>query len=113
MSKGGPRLHALATYLKSLQALSYERLQRLLHDLFGLTLSQGALMNMFARTAPAFEQKRGQALAVLRQATSVASDETGVRIEGVNGYHWVFRCTEAVVHKPAPAQAGGGVFPLG
>lgn len=97
----GPRIHALATYLKSLQALSYERLQRLLHDLFGLTLSQGALMNMFARTAPAFEQKRDQALAVLRQAASVASDETGVRIEGVNGYHWVFRCKEAVVHKAA------------
>ena len=64
----GPRIHALATYLKSLQALSYERLQRLFLDLFGMRLSQGALMNMFARTAPAFEEKRGQALALLRQA---------------------------------------------
>ena len=97
----GPRIHALAIYLKSLQALSYERLQRLFDDLFGLTVSQGALMNMFARTAPAFEEKRGQALAVLRQANCVASDETGVRIEGVNAYHWVFRCKAAVVHKAA------------
>ena len=97
----GPRIHALAIYLKSLQALSYERLQRLFDDLFGLTVSQGALMNMFARAAPAFEKKRGQALVVLRQATCVASDETGVRIEGVNAYHWVFRCKAAVVHKAA------------
>ena len=35
----GPRLHAVATYLKTFQALSYERLQAALTDLFGLTLS--------------------------------------------------------------------------
>src|ERR671920_364431 len=34
----GPRLHAVATYLKTFQALSYERLQATLADLFGLTL---------------------------------------------------------------------------
>ena len=55
-------------------------------------------MNMFARTAHAFEAKKEQALAVLRQASFVASDETGVHIEGVNAYHWVFCCKSAVVH---------------
>ena len=35
----GPRLHAVATYLKTFQALSYERLQGALADLFGLTIS--------------------------------------------------------------------------
>jgi len=94
----GPRIHALAIYLKTRQALSYERLQQAFLDLFGLTISQGALMNMFARTARAFEEKKGQALAVLRKASFVASDETGVRIEGVNAYHWVFCCKSAVVH---------------
>jgi len=33
----GPRLHATAVYLKTFQALSYERLQAALSDLFGLT----------------------------------------------------------------------------
>jgi hypothetical protein len=28
-------------------------------NLFGLTISQGDLMNMFARTARAFEEKKG------------------------------------------------------
>src|ERR1019366_6954010 len=60
------RIHALAIYLKTRQALSYERLQQAFSDLFGLTISQGALMNMFARTARAFDEKKGQALAVLR-----------------------------------------------
>jgi len=94
----GPRIHALAIYLKTRHALSYERLQRLFVDLFGLSLSQGALMNMFSRTAPAFEERRNQALAVLRKADVVASDETGMRIEGVNGFHWVFCSDKAVVH---------------
>lgn len=95
----GPRIHALAIYLKTQQALSYERLQRLFLDLFGLTLSQGALMNMFSRTAAAFEEIRNTALTLLRAADVVASDETGMRIVGVNAYHWVFRCDCAVVHE--------------
>jgi transposase len=94
----GPRIHALAIYLKTRHALSYERLHQVFLDLFGLTISQGALMNMFARTARVFEEKKGQALAVLRKASFVASDETGVRIEGVNAYHWVFCSKSAVVH---------------
>ena len=39
----------------------------------------------------------------------VASDETGVRIEGSNAYHWVFRCTAAVVHHAAPTRAASVV----
>jgi transposase len=35
----GPRLHTVATYLKTFQALSYERLQAAFSGLFGLTLS--------------------------------------------------------------------------
>ena len=46
----GPRLHAVATYLKTFQALSYERLQATLAELFGLRLSQGGLMNLLRRT---------------------------------------------------------------
>ena len=45
----GTRLHAVATYLKTFQALSYERLQAALSDLFGPTLSQGGLMNLLRR----------------------------------------------------------------
>ena len=41
----------------------------------------------------------------LRRAEVVASDETGVRIEGCNAYHWVFRSPEAVVHQASPTRA--------
>ncbi|NEU14873.1 IS66 family transposase [Methylobacterium sp. BTF04] len=100
----GPRLHAVATYLKTFQALSYERLQAALNDLFGLILSQGALMNLLRRAQGRFRSGREVAVSALRRADVVASDETGVRIEGSNAYHWVFRSAEAVVHQASPTR---------
>jgi transposase len=105
----GPRLHALATYLKTFQSLSYERLQATLADLFGLPISQGGLMNLLRRAQACFQAGRERAVAALRRAKVVASDETGVRIEGSNAYHWVFRCEDAVVHHAAPTRAASVV----
>lgn len=97
----GPRTHAVATYLKTFQALSYQRLQGAFADLFGLTLSQGGLMNMLRRSQAAFVGERDAAIIALRRAKVVACDETGVRIEGSNAYQWVFCSSEAVVHRAA------------
>jgi transposase len=91
----------VATYLKTFQALSYERLQGALSDLFGLTLSQGGLMNLLRRAQGCFAEGGAEAVAALRRASVVASDETGVRIEGANAYHWVFHSPQAVVHQAA------------
>ena len=66
---------------------------------------EGALMNMFIRSHARFEIEAGKAKAILRAARVVASDETGVRIEGTNSYHWVFHCKDAVVHQPDYSRA--------
>jgi len=105
----GPRLHAVATYLKTFQALSYERLQGALSDLFGLTLSQGGLMNLLRRAQGRFAEGQVRAVSSLRRAEVVASDETGVRIEGSNAYHWVFHSPEVVVHHASPTRAASVV----
>jgi transposase len=105
----GPRLHAVATYLKTFQALSYERLQSALLDLFGLTLSQGGLMNVLRRAQGRFAEGKVRAVSSLRRAQVVASDETGVRIEGSNAYHWVFHSPQAVVHQAAPTRGASVV----
>jgi transposase len=109
------------------QSLSYERLQATLADLFGVPISQGGLMNLLRRPSSdhsirlrriepwvslaqnCFQAGRERAVAALRQAEVVASDETGVRIEGGNAYHWVFRCKDAVVHHAAPTRAASVV----
>jgi transposase len=105
----GPRLHAVATYLKTFQALSYERLQGALSDLFGLTLSQGGLMNLLRRAQGRFAEGQVRAVSSLGRAEVVASDETGVRIEGSNASHWVFHSPEAVVHHASPTRAASVV----
>jgi transposase len=108
----GPRLHALATYLKTFQSLSYERLQATLADLFGVPVSQGGLMNMLRRAQGCFQAGREHAVAALRCAEVAASDETGVRIEGGNACRWVFRCKGAVVHHAAPTRAASVVHAM-
>lgn len=101
----GPGIHALAIYLKSFHALSYERLSGVFKDIFGLNVSEGAIMNMFARSRSGFHATAQAAKASLRTARVVASDETGVRIEGTNAQHWVFHCKDAVVHQPDYSRA--------
>ena len=74
-------------------------------DASGFSVSEGALMNMFIRSHARFKIEADRAKAVLRAAKVVASDETGVRIEGTNSYHWVFHCRDAVVHQPDYSRA--------
>ena len=96
----GPGVVSLVVYLKQYQMASYQRLQGLLADVAGLKISQGAIMNMLARAETAFRPEYDVILSRLRKAEAVASDETGIRIEGVTGQHWVFRSRDTVLHRP-------------
>ena len=48
--------------------MSYERLRGMFQAVLGLSVSEGALMNMFIRSHPAFEVEADKALAILREA---------------------------------------------
>jgi transposase len=72
----------------------------------------GLRMHLLRRAQNRFQAGRTQAVAALRCAEVVASDETGVRIEGSTGYHWVFRCKDAVVHQAAPTRAASVVHAM-
>lgn len=101
----GPRLHGLALYLKTFQAVSFVRLENMLSDLFGVKISQGALNNMLKRSHRPFATRKTDIIKDLRHANMVASDETGIRIEGLNGYHWVFMSNQAIVHEAQLSRA--------
>ena len=73
---------ALALYLRFGHHVSYRRLSRLMLELFGLAISEGALDAAFRRALPGFDAEVGAILARLRRARAVYSDETGVRIDG-------------------------------
>ncbi len=73
---------ALAMYLRFVHAISYQRLSRLLLELFGLSISEGALDAAFRRGKPLFDADVASILARLRCARVICSDETSVRIDG-------------------------------
>jgi transposase len=89
---------ALAIYLRTVHAISYRRLARLMLELFALVISEGALDAAFRRAMPGFDAEVGAILARLRRARVICSDETGVRIAGKNAWNWVFQNGEVVIH---------------
>ncbi len=89
---------ALAMYLRFVHAVSYQRLTRLLMELFGLAISEGALNAAFRRGKPQFDANVAAILARLRRAQVIYSDETGVRIDGRGHWNWVFQNADVVIH---------------
>jgi transposase len=61
-------------------------------------------MNLLRRAQERFRPGCEAAIATLRRAEVVACDETGVRIEGSNAYHWLFHSAQAVVHAASPTR---------
>ena len=94
----GPSIVAMALYLRFTHAISYQRLRRLFEHLFGLAVSEGALDAMFRRAKPAFDDATTAILARLRRSRIVCSDETGVRVDGVTCWNWVFQNEQVVIH---------------
>jgi transposase len=74
----GPNLRAFVIYLRFTQGVAFERLSRLMKDLFGLDISEGALVNILsaARFAAASAAIRGRLLS----GRVICSDETGFRV---------------------------------
>jgi transposase len=100
---------ALAMYLRFVHHVSYRRLSRLLLELFGLAISEGALDAAFRRGKPRFDAETAAILARLRRARVVCSDETGVRIDGQNGWNWVFQNNKVVIHVIRHSRGAGVV----
>jgi transposase len=101
----GPTIVALAIYLHTRHMVSYERLTEMLHGLFGLEISEGAIANMLERAGGSFAAEAERIEAVVRQARVIASDETSARVMGQTGWQWVFACDQAISHRIAATRA--------
>jgi hypothetical protein len=101
----GPNIHAVLAYLHHSHHVGFERLARLARELFGLTISEGAIANAMRRLETPLEAEREAIRAKLRAAQVVWSDETTTRIDGRIHWHWVFVTPEAVLHEIAPRRA--------
>jgi len=112
LERGSPfsiNIVALALYLRFTHAISYRRLTRLMLELFGLTISEGALDAAFRRAMPRFDAEVSAILARLRRARVVCSDETSVRVDGRTCWNWVFQNNEVVIHVIRHSRGAGVV----
>ena len=95
----GARLQSLIAYLKHLQHCSYDRLEHLLHDVFGLPISPGGLDNCLHRVGQAAIADTNAIRTQVATAPVIHGDETGSRVAGGKAWHWVFVTTDAVLHQ--------------
>jgi transposase len=94
----GSDLVALILHLHVTQAIGFERLVRLLDEVFGIRISEGAIANMLARTGIPLTAAAETTAAAVRRSPVVASDETSARVAGKNWWQWVLLSSTAVHH---------------
>jgi transposase len=69
----GPGIVALVTYLHGCHMVSYERLTDMLGDLFGLTISEGAIANIHKRAAEPFANCAQTIREIVRNSPVIAT----------------------------------------
>lgn len=94
----GPGLAALVMHLHVTQAISFERLVRLMDEVFGVALSEGAIANMLARAEAPMIVAAETIAEEVRSSPVVASDETSARVKGKTWWQWVLLSSTAVYH---------------
>ena len=93
----GENLRAFVIYLRSVQGIPLARLRTVMADLFGLDISEGALVNILAASAKSFAAATQSIKAGLFAGTVLASDETGMRVGKANWWLWVFHHADSAV----------------
>jgi transposase len=100
----GPNLRAFVIYLRFTQGISFERLAKLLSDILGLDISEGALVNMLEAARHPFATQTSLIRARLLSGTALESDETGVRVGKRNWWLWVFHHKDSAVFVADPSR---------
>src|SRR5260221_3757442 len=100
----GPNLRAFVLYLRFAQGIPFERLARLLSDLLGLAISEGALANILADSAPALALQAEQIRQRLLSGSILASDETSARVGKQTWWTWVFHHADSACFVIRPSR---------
>jgi transposase len=100
----GPRLEAVVTYLHHAHHIGFERLQAVLQDVFGVSLSEGGAVAVVERAGEAAQPEADAIGAQVRQSAVIGSDETSARVNGRNWWEWVFESDRGEYHVIVPSR---------
>ena len=93
-----PRHPGFVLHLHVTQAISFERLVRLMDEVFGVTISEGAIANILARAEAPMIVAAEKIAQTVRASPVICSDETSARVDGKNWWQWVLLSSTAVYH---------------
>jgi transposase len=105
----GPGIEALILHLHITQAVSFERLARLMGEVFGLSISEGAIANILVRAQTPLVAAAETIAAAVRASPVVGSDETSARVRGKTWWQWVLLSSTAICHVIADSRAASVV----
>jgi len=87
----GPNIQALVSYMNVCGHIPYERMTRMLEEVFGVSVSEGSIKNILSRMEqrliPAYESIRER----ISESTVVGADETGISVNGKTSWAWVLQ----------------------
>jgi len=105
----GPGLCALIIHLHVTQAIGFQRLARLMAEVFGVSISEGAIANILARAEAPLLTAAVPIAAAVRASPVVGSDETSARVGGKTWWQWVLLSSTAICHVIANTRAASVV----
>lgn len=87
----GERTEAAIGYFHVEHHQSYDRIQKVLNDLFGLLISEGTIHAKLNNLKILLEPEYDNILDNIKNSNIIGSDTTGTRIKGKNGQLWTFQ----------------------
>jgi transposase len=100
----GANLRSFVLYLRFAQAIPFERLARLMSDLLGLEISEGAIANMLEASGAGFIRQASLIRDRLLSGSILQSDETSARVGKKNWWTWVFHHGDSARFVVAPGR---------
>ena len=103
----GASIEGLATYLRYTHAISDARLSALFTQVYGVSISAGALANLCQRVKPRLDNRVAEILTRLRRSRLLCSDATSARVHGRTQWAWVVQHAEVCVPVIRPSRGHG------
>lgn len=86
----GESVMSLTAYMHARQYIPFDRMRKVFHDVFGLPISSGTLVNIVSTFASNGATIYAKIKEKLLKSEVVGADETGVCVNGKNHWAWTF-----------------------
>lgn len=96
----GSNVQALVVYLCEEHAVSYQRVKRLMNDMFNINMSEGTIDNIVQRMTKRARNLYEKIKEKIGSSPVAGADETGIDIAGILHWLWVWQTETVSFFKP-------------